>query len=311
MPELGITFTSDELINEIKVRQTVPTSQGTFTNQDFMRLLNAAMFQKVLPAIHRVKEEYFITYTDIPLVANQAEYNIPARAVGGQLRDITYVDSGGVESELPRLMPEDLKKPIPAYGVVLRNHQALMVPTPSAAVDSMRFYYERRPNNVCLVTDAGEISSIDTGLNQIVVVTKPSTWAVGTKIDFTSANPIFQTRGDGYAITNISGFTITFASLPSSLAVGDYAAESGFSPIPQLPYEGHLVMAQYAAAWAMRSLSNKRPSKDAEKAADGMLKDFVDLINPRIDGETKRFANTNNGIFSQGVSTGWRLNVGP
>lgn len=310
MPELSITFTTDELINEIKTRQTVPTSQGTFDGSDFVRLLNAAMLQKVVPAIHRVKEEYFIKYTDSAIVANQANYSIPVRAVGGQLRDVVYVDSGGVESELPRLQPEDLKRAIPTYGVVLRAHEVIMSPTPLTALGSIRFYYERRPNNLCGVADAGKISSIDTVLHKVVVATKPSTWAVGTKIDFTSGDPIFQSRGDGYAITGISGFTISFASLPTDLAVGDFAAASGFSPIPQLPYEGHLVMAQYAAAWAMRSLSNKRPAEDAEKSADGMLKDFVDLINPRIDGETKRFANTGAGIFGSG-GDGWRLNVGP
>lgn len=310
MPELGITFTSDELINEMKVRQTVPTSQGTFQDADFVRLLNAAMLQKVLPAIHRVKEEYFIKYTDSAIVANQANYAIPVRAVGGQLRDVVYLDPDGTESELPRLQPEDLKRPIPTYGVILRSNEIIMSPTPLNATGSIRFYYERRPNNLCVVTSAGKISSIDTVLHQVVVVTKPSTWAVGTKIDFTSGDPIFQSRGDGYAITGISGFTISFASLPTGLAVGDFAAESGFSPIPQLPYEGHLVMAQYAAAWSMRSLSNKRPAEDAEKAADNMLLDFVTLINPRIDGETKRFANTGNGIFGAGYS-GWRLNVGP
>lgn len=314
MPELGIDFTTDNLIAELKVRQTMPTSAGLFTDDDFVRLLNAAM-HKVVAAIHRVKEEYFVTYSDTAIVAGQNAYTIPARAVAGQLRDIVIVDAAGVESELVRIDATAEKNADALFGVILRGHQAVIVPTPASAVNSVRFKYERRPNNLVKTSLAGKISSIDTALKQIVVVTKPSTWAIGTKLDFISGDPIFQSRQDGNVIAGISGFTITMTTaLGTDLAVGDYAAQSGFSPIAQLPYEGHLVIAQYGAAWSMRSLSNKEPAKDAEHSADESLRDFISTINPRIDGEAKKFANTGGGIWAASAGDaggGWRLNVGP
>ena len=314
MATLGIDFTTAQLINEIKVRQTVPTSQGLMSDADFVLLLNAAMHQKLIPAIHKVKEDYFIKSSDTAIVANQNNYDLPIRAVGGQLRHWCLVDENGVETELPRIDIAAPSRPIPLYGARFQNNQVILIPTPTSTGQSVRFYFERRPNNLVTTSLAGKIASIDTGANTIDVVSIPSTWAVGTYIDFISGEPMFESVGDAYPITAISGLTVTFGGgLPSGLAVDDYAAQSGFTPIPQLPYEGHLVMAQYAAAWTMRSLSNKRPMQDAEKAADGMLASFLNVINPRVDSEPKRFTNTGGGVFNAnaGQTRGWRLNVGP
>lgn len=311
MAELSIDFTCDELIKVVKSLQTVPTSQGVFDEDDFVRKLNVQMLTKVVPAIVSANEEYFVTFSDVALVANQAAYNIPSRALGSTLRDVTYVDANGGESPLPRQSPESVKNVGGFYGCIIRGSTIIIFPTPTVSQGFMRFYYERRPNNLCKKSASSNIASFSAVTPSITVDAKPAAWVAGTKLDFISPNPPFDVVAEGVTVLSLTlPNTLVLTSFPTGTATGLFVAPAGFSPVPQLPYEGHLVTAQFTAAASMRSLSNKAPANDAEEQGEKMLKAFIKTLNPRIDGEAKRFGWTGRGIFS-GADTGWSMTVGP
>lgn len=310
----GIDFTTDGLVNELKVRGTIPTSQSLFLSADLVTLMNSQMHSKVIPAILKVHEDYFVTTTDTSLVANQAAYSIPSRAIAGRLRDICLVDANGTEIELPLGRTEDNKGPRPLFQFYFQAHQIVLVPTPTAVNGmSVRFKYERRPNNLCVTSLSGAITAINTGTNVVTLTRRPTAWDTTTLLDVTNQNPPFNPIADDQVITAVSGLTVTFSSLPSGLAVGQYVAESGLSPIPQMPYEAALVIAEFGGAVARCSLKNKAPVDADMLEAQRQLDQFLAEINPRVTGEAKRVVSQNGGIFSASGygEYGYRANVGP
>lgn len=310
----GIDFTTDGLINEIKVRGSIPTAQGLFVPADFVTLLNSQMHSKVVTAIHREKKDFFVKTYDTPIVADQNNYAIPTRAVGSQLRDVVLVDANGSEIELPMGRTEDNKSPVPLFEFYFQGHEIILVPTPTAVNGlSVRFKVVRRPNNLCIATLSGVIQSINTGTSVVRLSRVPSTWTTATLLDVTNNNPPFNPIADDQAISAISGFDVTFSSIPSGLAVGQYVAEAGLTPIPQMPYEAHLVIAEFAAAVARTAIKNKAPTPEDMFEANRQLDQFLALINPRVDGEAVRVVNQSGGIFSASSygSSGYRANVGP
>lgn len=310
---MAIDYTTAELINEIKLRITAPTSQALFQDADFVRFLNSAQHSIVVPAINKVKEDYFLTYSDTPIVAGTKTYRLPTKAIGGQLKDLVLVTASGSEMELPRLDIVDQKRPVSAFGARFEGDHIVLIPTPQDSSMSIRFYYQRRPNNLTVTSNAPIISAVDPGTSTITIPSAMSGWTTSTYLDIIDNNPpLWRTVGDNIKISSVVGPGITLTSYPSDITTGMYVCETGLTPIPQLPYEAHLVIAQYAAGLAMKSTGDKQMD-DVFTLGDKMLEDLLRAINPRMDGEAKRVVSVRGGIldYSSSGATGWRLSVGP
>lgn len=310
----GIDFTTDGLINEVKVRGSIPTSQNLFLPADFVTLMNSQMHSKVIPAILKVHEDYFVVPKDVALVDGTSAYSIPTRAVAGRLRDLVLVDTNGTEIELPLGRTEDNKSPRPLFEFYFQGHQVVLIPANTNSNGmSIRFKYERRPNNLCIASLSGVIQSIDTNTKIVTLSRRPTAWTTATLLDVTNQNPPFNPIADDQVITGVSGLTVTFQTLPTGLAVGQYVAESYLTPIPQMPYEAALVICEFAGAVARCALKNKAPVDADFVEAQRQLDMFLSEINPRVEGESKRVVAQSGGIFSaSGYGTyGYRANVGP
>lgn len=308
---MAIDFTTTELIASVKRRASIPTSQALMLPADFVAFLSEEMHSVLIPAIHAVREEYFVTSKDDVLVADQAAYAIPTRAVGNMLRDVVLVDSGGSEIELPRLDPEFLKQensftdPDHA-GFYLKDASVILVPTPVNVNGlSLRQKYERRPNNLCQKSAAVKITAINTVTKVVTVTNMPTAFTASLTYDVINGNPPFNTIADDQVVTLIAGFDMTFSALPTGLAVGQWIAESMYSPIPQLPYEGHLVLAQLCAAKILEGMTDHPGLDDARTKAGEMLRSFLDIINPRVQGATKKIVNRS-GPFHARIHRGWQ-----
>jgi len=100
-------FTSDSLIEFIKLSMALPIDQSTYSYNDILKLANQELQNAAVPALKAMHEEYFVYKVIIPLVANIGVYPIPNRASGMALRDIKYVDSNGNFFDMVRIAPED------------------------------------------------------------------------------------------------------------------------------------------------------------------------------------------------------------
>jgi hypothetical protein len=88
-------YTSDELIKSIKLRASIPTSQNRFKNEDFLRFANEELSIALTTSIMKNHEDYFLYSEDVALTPSIRRYQIPYRAIGNKLRDVSFVDSQG------------------------------------------------------------------------------------------------------------------------------------------------------------------------------------------------------------------------
>lgn len=309
---MGLDYTTTALIANTKRRILTPSAQTLFPDASIVEFLNDALQVTLVPEIKACREEFFVVRSDVAIVNGTDTYSIPLRAYAGAIRDLALVDANGNEALLPQITPMDLKNsvgyasPRQIYGFYFEGNKVRLFPTPVGGVSSLRFRVERRPNNLTLATNAMTIISVNTGANQFTVSSVPTgLFPNGTVVDFIKDTPYFESVGDDYPITGVAGTTFTMAGgLPSGLAAGNYVARTGFSPVPQIPYEGMLVLCQIAASDMLASMRDDQTQEAKEKARE-MLASFIKSINPRVEGTLKKITNKN-GIFQQGsVSRYW------
>jgi hypothetical protein len=299
-------YTSDVLIASIKRLGSIPTTQNLIKQADFLALINEQLQSKLVPMLMKVREEYFGADFDYTIVAGQSTYRIPQRAIGGKLRDVQYVTSS-YASSLPRIDESEITSSSSLRGFAIAGNSVLLSPTPQSSTDKLRLKHYRRPNTVTDVSSAGQIQSINLSTNQVTCLTVPTTFATGVLCDMVKAQAGFECLQIDSAITNISGSTITFASLPTDIAVGDFITIATESPLPQIPQELHPVLAQMVVVKCLEALSDSEGLQNAKANLNESMKEVMDLIAPRVDGAQKKIKSNNSivGSYRRGLTNRW------
>jgi hypothetical protein len=274
-------------------------NQNLLQDADIIRIASEELQGTILPFIESVKGEYYVTLQDIPFVQGpQVAYTIPQRATGTKLRDICLVDQQGNEVLLNYINPEDLKSSWAyapyQFGFIMQGDVVKLFLgnlIGSGNYSFVRMFYFRRPNTLCgtgATGNAGQVVSFNTGAQTITLDFAPTTWSTATQFDIINSLPPFQSRVDNAAITNISGFVLTFASpLPAGLSVGDWVSEANFSPIPQIPVECQRLLEALTAARVLQYTGD--PAFTVMQAmAEAMKKDLWQILSPRIDGSPRK-----------------------
>lgn len=310
-------MTSEELIASVKVRAAIPISQITFSEEDILRFAQEEIEMKMLPNILAVKEEFYVTEEDIPLVAGKSSYDIPYRAIGGKVRSVYYRDSGGSLLTLANISIENLIEyetsnfPYQFAGVCLQNDQLKLVPSnDSNSGGALQVRYYLRPNNIVLMNRGAQIKSIDriTGVISVVIgetntTQVPQNITAGTLIDFLKAKPSHKTYDFDIAplsVNNGSG-TITFnpSDIPDELAVGDWICSAGETVIPQIPSELHSMLAQAVACRILESLSDTQALQNATAKLQEMEQKLLSVIDTRLEAPNRKVVSTNS-LLSKG-----------
>lgn len=297
---MAIDYTTDALLENARTNCLTPEADALFTDTRLLSILTFEQMTTLVPQIMEVQEEYFVHVMDIPLDADQTAYPIPERAVGMKLRQICLVDTAGNEVYLSRINPENLMQysQVNAGGssawtqiCYLQNNSVMLLPGVTPEYVYLRFRWYRRPSNLCATGDAGLITAIDTLTNTVTV--DGGTWAIGDTVDFIDSTPSFDSLEDDAVVTGVSNQDITFASLPDDLVVGDWISQSGTTPIPQLPYEAHPVLAQLGACKALEAMGDANV-KMAWARYQQMAQSFFKMITPRTDSPAQKIVSPNN-----------------
>ena len=291
---MSIDFTTTALIESVKRRVSVPTSQALFANLDFCKIASDELQSIIVPLIMAEHEDYFLHAQNYDLDGVVDKFNIPVRAIGQKLRDVGIYNTNTKDYvKKPRLSIEDYGSIHGDYveafsGYFIQDDQVVFKPTPSASSDKLRIYYYRRPNNLVRTSDAGKVSNINTSTKVVTLDNLPTTWTTSTKLDLIKGSGGFRSLSDDFTVSNIAGFDVTLSTLPDGIAVGDYVSESGKSPIPQIPYEGHHLLAQLVAIKVLEALGDAKGMQLAMSKYDSMLKNFIKLITERVDSSPKK-----------------------
>lgn len=276
-----MSITTTELINSIKLKGSFPTANDLFSNADYLSILNDEMLNVIVPIIGRVNEEYFLTYKNHNVLANQEAYRIPKRAIASTLRDIQQISSNGSVSSLGRLFEEERTSLTSGpSGYYIKSNQVLLSPIPkSTSGNILRLAYTRRPSRLVLPSTCSQITSING--NVVEVASVPSTMSNGTLIDFVQADGPNDVLDLDVAITGISGTTFNFDSVPTELSVGDYICLAGESPVPGIPEEMIPTLVQAALCVCLTSKKDKSSELEIQKLQQ-MKEALIQLMEPRV-----------------------------
>lgn len=276
-------YTTDELIEDLRSRINAPISEQTQNPARFIRILNRAMMEEVVPHYMTMREDFFLAYVDTAVPVTGI-VDIPVRAIGLKLKDVTVV-SGESETGVIR----SNSGPRLNGGFFYQNTKVVFAPVIESNV---RLWYYRRPGFLSKVSDCAEVLSVNTGTGAITCRTNsvPDTWVVGTVLDAVNGQVGFESIIDDAVITAISGDIVTISPSTtglSNLGVGDWLAPQYHSPIPQIPVDGHGLIAQKASRRILAAMGAMPQYRVQKEQDDAYSKDNFATSQPRADDAPK------------------------
>jgi hypothetical protein len=170
---------TDALIRSITRRAFIPTSQETFTSEDFLEMATEEVNLGLVPLIQRMHEEHLIYFVDVPLISGQTRYAIPSRAHGNKLRDVALVDENGNTFEMHRYSLSEISDFTSttsysnARGFYLENNDVILSNFESNVGQFLRMYFYMRPN-VLVKEDRGAIIESITTAFEVDFITPAS-----------------------------------------------------------------------------------------------------------------------------------------
>lgn len=285
-----MSHSTAEFLTSVNRRCFAPTGQTTFSPDDILEIGDEELRSTILPEILKAREEYFVHCKDYSITADQSGYAIPARAIGLIVREIKLINSNGGVTNLTRIDPEDLtsttKTSSKPNAFFIKDNTINLCDIPSSTTGTLRVYFFLRPGNLIEASSGATITAINTTTNVVTVGTIVSSWATGDIFDFINQEGGHEYRDFDLTSSLISGSDITFASLPSTLAVGDFVVPQAQSTMIQLPEEYQPCLAQATAAFMLDNM-NIPGAEKAYMRLNKMLKAAQNLITPRVQGELK------------------------
>lgn len=296
---MGIDFTATALANNIKDKVRAP---GNFPINDIVNILTQELHAEIVPLIMEVKSEYLVAIDDRVVSVGEREFDINYRAIGTKLRSVSFVaENVAKEIDIDVVDVGDLKNDVINVSY-FQDNKLILFPKNSTYFDgkTLRMRYFRRPNNLIGVTSSGKILAIDTNAKTIQVDNVPSNWSTSITYDIISGVTPFPAIAENVTITGISGDIISFSSLPKGIKIGSWIAESGFSPIAQIPYDVFNLLAQRACIRILESDNDSIGLSNAKDDYIGMVERFKTMVSPRSDANPKKIISGN-----RQVATNW------
>lgn len=300
--------TTDDLINKIKRRAFIPSAQSTFTDEELLAIATEEMHGVIVPDIIKTREDYFVykdTSATLDGTLNQS-FNIPSRAVGLQLREISAT-VGGQERNIPRLDIEDRAYQDVGgyiYGFDITSNQVNLRGSNSG---TLNMYYYLRPGELVKSNQARAIVSIDTATKTVTLSSLLSSWTTNTSFDIIKKDGGFDHKAINLTVASLdSGLgTITFnEDLPTAtwqaVAAGDWLIEAEYSPVPQLPLEWQEYLAEAVVGYIMESVGDSEGFQRAQARKAELKENALSIISSRVDGQSKKIVprrNRINGVY--------------
>ncbi len=148
-------YTSNDLIEAVKRKISLPISQETFSEDDILRFCNEEMYISQVPSVLMYHQEYFVFPVEVPLVSDKNRYSIPDRAIGLRMRDVMYKDAQDNLCEMTRIDPSDKaffqqsSDHSSIHKFYIEGNDIVLVPEIIGGVTgSLVFYIYLRPNQL-------------------------------------------------------------------------------------------------------------------------------------------------------------------
>jgi hypothetical protein len=296
--------TVDDIVSNIVASCRLPLSQITFTPQNIIGFLQDEQQTTLTNLIKKVREDYWLTNYDQPIVVGVYSYSMPPRCAAGALRDFVFVDASGFEIHCPHLDPDQIKTPSyfsfrPSWqgqGAFLMNDKVVLWPQTFNNVSyQLRQKYERRPNSLASSANCMQITGVNVGSNQITFAGAPP-FVAAQLIDIISINGQFTSQGDNFLISTVVGSTVTMDSttpITSTVTIGSWACPAGLTCIPQIPAEAYPLLLARGMLRIAAALQSSNLFSVASKMAEDAASKIMEMVTPRVSGNPRKFVNKN------------------
>ena len=296
-------YTSDDLINAVRMRCQLPSASndGKFTNADLLELANEEFLTNVLPEIRKARGNYYVASVDYTVASGVSAYNIPSRAQGASLRDVTFVNTDGTGFSLPEIPLEDVDYYktsgstwwSTALCYCIENNKVLLRPEPTQA-GTLRLRYYQRPGRLVPTSEAMKVTGFGPNPTQ-VQGDVPASWGTSSTFDIVLADPTFDTIATDETVTAVTtgaGGSVTFTNpYPTELAVGDYISLATESAVVQLTAELQPALISATCVRVLESMGDLQSAQLAQGLYQRQMQQAVAHIQPRNDGEQPRIIN--------------------
>ena len=265
--------------------------------------MNNELALNINSLIKSVQEEYFVTSLQYTVSAGNS-YQIPQRCMGGSLRQIVLVDQGTEQwIDITKMALEDIvitsytfyTLPIWNYGYYMMNDRVYLYPQNgnSETAYTLQINYERDPNQLILSTSCGQITAINTGTGQVTVNYVDPSWTTAMTFDITNNLPQFNPVQDDAIVTNITGNVLTFSPLPTGIALNQWVAPSGFSPVPQIPKDLFPLLVYRCVMKMAQGLGDAQLLTSAKDDYATATEAAMKMLTPRVENDQKIIVNRN------------------
>jgi hypothetical protein len=295
---------SDDLVATVKRDSFLSTAQSNFTPADILSIADNCMVQHFIPMLMSLREGFYRVYEDIPFVDGQADYQIPTYAMYGKLESVQYLNINNqiLPGQLVRIEVENLQDVLPTLGegvprfFSLNSAYITVYPTPQGVQgDAIRCYYDRRPGNLILTTDAAEVQGVDYVTGVVTYVDEPTNIYYGASSvqDFYRGASPYQLLNTATA-TAFSGVTQTFSpAAVADLVMGDWVTpldQSVFIAMPEelMPFLSDVVIRSMARTQQDSALLNAQIKTITDDA-----RALLTSTGNRLPGNPKRLRLTN------------------
>ena len=199
-------LTSKTLVDSVRRRCSIPKSDSMFDDTDILEFANQELLDTIIPLVKSNSEEYLLWSTEVDLVPNVSKYTIPERAIGSQLRDISYVDTGGQEHEMTRIMRDNRYSGQMSYSssklyqFYVEGDGIVLVPSLSENVTGkLKFVYIIRPNKLVESDRVSKVTAINEGFVQVANISN------GAVTTFVTSEPHELSNNESVNITTVLG----------------------------------------------------------------------------------------------------------
>jgi len=297
--------TSNKLVSDVKRRAMIPQSDRTFTESDFLDILNEEFSIGLLPKILELHEEYYVVPEILTPISgtNPPRYTIPYRAIGNKLRDVRVRHNTNSFTELTRISPDniDIYTDSSTNAFYVENDEIVVLANLQGSLEVTYFF---KPNELVDVKRGAKITGInntvDTNnvpITEIEISAIPSHFTSGIKYDIVrgkSPNKVLSYDMDSVSInTTVKTVTFLTANVPSNIVLGDYLMEAEETIFPQLPVELLPVLTQMSAIACLDAIGDVEASNKANMKLVKMEKNLTVLIDNRVEGAPKKIVNKN------------------
>ena len=291
---MAFLHTADQMVESIKSRIRIPVSQSTYTAAKIMRIIDEELERHVVPKIMACRENYFLYEEDTTVTSGTAEYKIPYRAIGGKFKTVKWVNSSDDEQRMSQIVYEDV--PLFQNGdhnepkFYIKRNSIVLVPAPSNSVEKIRWGIYLKPSSVIAVSAAAKVASINTTSKVVTTESTPSTITSSTKVDIVRGKGGFECLSIDQTVT-VSGTSITFSSLPTDLAAGDYICLAQETPFPQIPADIHSYLTLRVCKVILEGLGFFKEAEVLQKDLKEVESVFDTMLTPRTEGNPKKIIN--------------------